>query len=244
MHRADVRRKFNCSGVAILPVIHVLDYDQICYNIDALLDEGAPGCFLINHDFGVAKFLPLIMEVRENYPSLWFGVNFLGQKGHKAFPVLGKLAAKGWYVDAYWADDAGIEEHLNYNDQVMAKLIKDTKTESSWDGLYFGGVAFKKQREVDFKDLHMAAEKACGYMDVVVTSGWATGVSAPIQKIQEIRQGVGEKQAVGLASGVTPDNIETYRDYIDTTLVATGINRPGDFYNIDPPRLRALLRNA
>jgi uncharacterized protein len=40
---------------------------------------------------------------------------------------------------------------------------------------------------------------------------------------------------------VTPDNAAVYAADVDCFLVATGINRKGDFYNIDPARLAALL---
>ena len=48
--------------------------------------------FLINHDFGVDPFLPIIRDVRDRFPALWLGVNFLGVTGRDAFPVLAGLA--------------------------------------------------------------------------------------------------------------------------------------------------------
>ena len=44
-----------------------------------------------------------------------------------------------------------------------------------------------------------------------------------------------------LASGITPENAHHYVKDVDGFMVATGINHKGDFYNIDPARLRALL---
>lgn len=78
-------------------------------------------------------------------------------------------------------------------------------------------------------------------MDVVTTSGSATGVAAQIQKIKDMRASCGDK-AMALASGVTPENAPLYAPLIDAFLVATGISKPGDFYNLDPNRLRALLQ--
>jgi predicted TIM-barrel enzyme len=46
---------------------------------------------------------------------------------------------------------------------------------------------------------------------------------------------------MAIASGVTPDNAADYAADVDCFLVATGINKPNDFYNIDPARLSALL---
>jgi adenine phosphoribosyltransferase len=43
---------------------------------------------------------------------------------------------------------------------------------------------------------------------------------------------------------VTPDNFIDYANAVDAVLVATGINYPGDFYNIDPKRLTELVKHS
>ena len=86
-----------------------------------------------------------------------------------------------------------------------------------------------------------AASLAAKFMDVVTTSGSATGVAASIKKISDMRDGCGDV-AMALASGVTPENASQYVLLVDGILVATGISPPGDFYNLDPARLRALLQ--
>ena len=77
-------------------------------------------------------------------------------------------------------------------------------------------------------------------MDAVTTSGVATGHSAEVPKIEAFRAGCAD-QTLAVASGVTPDNAAAYAGLVDAVLVATGINRTGDFYNIEPVRLRRLL---
>ena len=77
-------------------------------------------------------------------------------------------------------------------------------------------------------------------MDAVTTSGVATGRSAEVSKIEAFRTGCAD-QALAVASGVTPDNAGVYARLVDAILVATGINRVGDFYNLEPMRLRRLL---
>ena len=77
-------------------------------------------------------------------------------------------------------------------------------------------------------------------MDAVTTSGIATGEAADRAKIAAFRRGCGDAP-LALASGVTPENAADYAADVDAMLVATGINRPGDFYEIDPARLRRLL---
>ncbi len=238
MKRREFHKLFKASGPVVLPVIHALDAGQVTGNIRILAGEGAPGCFLINHDFGVDEFLPVVREVRSAWPSLWMGLNFLAVTGRDAFPVLGELERTGCPVDAYWADNARIDE--TGRDASEARQIAAVRAASGWSGLYFGGTAFKKQRPVDPAHWQDAAREAVPFMDVVTTSGVATGEEAGAQKIGRFRAGIGDAP-LALASGVTPENARKYAD-VDAFLVATGINRPGDFYNIDPARLARLMR--
>lgn len=235
MNRVEFRQKFGTRGPVVLPVIHVLDTRRTLANIDVLVGEGAPGCFMINHDFDVETFLPIVREVRAARPDLWLGLNFLAVTGLHAFPKLAALAAEGCRIDAYWADDARIDERAQT--QVEARAIAAAR--NGWSGLYFGGTAFKKQRDVAPSEYAKAAETACDWMDVVCTSGPATGVEVDDEKIATFREAMGEAP-LALASGITPDNAHRFAE-VDCFMVATGINLPDNFYDIDPKRLRRLL---
>ena len=238
MNRTEFHKLFKATGPVVLPVIHVLDTPRTLENVRVLVGEGAAGCFLINHDFGVEPFEPIIRDVRNAFPSLWMAVNFLAVTGRDAFPVLGRLQADGCQVDAYWADDARIDEASDV--QTEANEIDRVRQASGWTGLYFGGTAFKKQREVAPEHYEASARKACPHMDVITTSGVATGKEADLTKIEAFRAGIGERP-MALASGITPDNAHAYAD-VDCFMVATGINREGNFYDIDPARLKRLMR--
>ena len=95
MKREIFHKEFKVIGPAVLPVIHVQDQIQINRNIELVVECGAQGVFLINHDFGVSDFLPLIRACRRDHPSLWLGINFLGVTGLRAFPTLGDLEKDG-----------------------------------------------------------------------------------------------------------------------------------------------------
>ena len=238
MKRTDFHTLFKVPGPVVLPVIHVLDKSRTLENVEVLVGEGAAGCFLINHDFGIEPFLPIIHAVRRAFPALWMGVNFLAVTGRGAFPELARLQNEGCGVAAYWADDACIDESRAC--QTEAQEIDWLRKESGWRGLYFGGTAFKKQRAVAPSHYAEAALKASAYMDVVTTSGVATGKEADLSKIEAFRAGVGDRP-MALASGITPDNAEIYRD-VDCFMVATGINKDGNFYDIDATKLARLMR--
>lgn len=238
MDRSAFHRLFKSPGPVVTPVIHVTDTRQTLTNIGHAIRLGAPGVFLINHDFPVDPFLPILRAVRAECPTLWMGVNFLAQPGRVAFPILGRLASEGCQIDAYWADDACMDERQPT--QTEAEAIAAIRAASGWQGLYFGGVCFKKQRPVDPALNEHSARLALPFMDVVTTSGVATGQATDLTKIDDFRRGLGPAP-MAIASGVTPDNAAQYAADVDCFLVATGINRPGDFYNIDPARLAALL---
>ena len=222
----------------VTPVIHVLDAGQALRNLDIVGTAGCPGAFLINHDFAMEPFLAILQEVRTARADMWLGVNFLAQPGDVAFPVLGNLARAGHVFQAYWADDARIDERQTAQEE--AENIARIRVECGWDGLYFGGVAFKKQRPVDADAYFDAARLAVPYVDVVTTSGVATGHEPGLRKVESFREAIDEAP-LALASGITPENAHLYCASVDCFLVATGINLRDDFYNIDPDRLGELL---
>ena len=236
MNRSDFHKFFKQIGPVVLPVIHVKNYFQVTENIHKIISEGAPGCFLINHDFGIDEFLPIITKVRHKFPSLWLSINFLANTGKVAFPILSELSSQGCEIDGYWADDACIDEK---GKNLEAKKINQIKKECKWQGLYFGGTAFKKQRVVLEDQYVNAAKYASKFMDVVTTSGVATGKEAKISKIQLFRSSIGDKP-LALASGITVDNAKNYSE-VDCFMVATGINYDDNFYEIDPMKLSKLL---
>ncbi|CAD7959193.1 unnamed protein product [Amoebophrya sp. A120] len=248
-------------------------------------------------------------------------------------------------IDGYWADTGMIDE--DREEQVQADRIREVQRQVSpyWNGLYFGGVCFKKQREVLPEKWEIAAARACeisvlskrhmaklekqrqererqktairadeggtmfrnergfpasgggagedndnikpakgggpalsaalvpdrsemikqidltphglqptglsgqlmhfrhGYMDVVMTSGTATGIAAERAKILSMRTGVGPEKPLGLASGVTPDNLAEYLSLgVDVVLVATGVS--DDFHELSEDKLQRLIAAA
>ena len=242
MNRSEFYNFFKTTGPVVLPVIHVLDNEQAETNTRLAIEGGCPGVFLINHDFGVDEFLPIIRHVRRKFPNIWLAVNFLAVTGRDAFPILGKLANEGTLVDGYWADDARIDEFADTNNQTEADEILKVKMDSGWGGMYFGGTCFKKQREVLPEHYATSAQLATHFMDVVTTSGIATGHAADLGKIETFRKACGDTP-IAIASGITPQNVHQYAELVDCLMVATGINIQDDFYNIDPTRLNNLMEN-
>lgn len=81
MDRSDFHKLFKTRGPAVLPVIHVEDFEQTRRNVELVLSEGAHGVFLINHGYSFKDLISILKKVRATFPYLWLGVNFLGVSG-------------------------------------------------------------------------------------------------------------------------------------------------------------------
>jgi uncharacterized protein len=211
---------------AIFPVIHVLSTKQAMSNAVLAREAGADGLFLINHDVGPDELFRIFLEVRREFPRWWLGLNILGLEPVAAIERLTPQ------VDGFWLNDACVREAEGAQDDA-ATLRRQL---SAWPGLYFGGVAFKHQRPV--ADVAVAARLAQPYVDVVTTSGEATGQAPSIDKVRRMSRALGE-HPLAVASGMTPQNISKFLPYVRFCLVATGVSRT--FHEFDPLFLTQLI---
>jgi predicted TIM-barrel enzyme len=159
---------------------------------------------------------------------LWIGLNCLDLTPTETFERIPDGVA------GVWVDNALIDE--GQAAQPAAEAVLTAQQQRNWQGLYFGGVAFKYQTPVD--DVALAAQQAAPYMDVITTSGVATGQAADRQKIAAMKSVLGEKP-LAIASGISPENVEHYLDVADCFLVATAISQ--SFSDLDPRRVEALV---
>ena len=212
----------------ILPVIHVESLNQALRNARIARDEGCDGIFLINHGLPYLELLAIHHEVFTEFPDWWIGLNCLDLQPWEVFDVLtGEVAG-------VWVDNAAINERTE--EQPAADMIAEARESSGWQGLYFGGVAFKYQRQVE--QLERAAVLARQYVDVVTTSGPGTARAAEVSKIERIKDSLGPFP-LAIASGITPANVHQYLDISDCFLVASGISQ--SWTELDPRLVEKLV---
>jgi hypothetical protein len=216
---------------AVLPVIHVETHHQMMKDAEVAYDEGADGVFLISM-IGMSSRILLDWHklVRQEIPRWFIGVNLLGVYTADVFDKLDSS------VSGVWTDNAHIDESSER--QIEAAVINKKREESGWKGLYFGGVAFKYQKEV--RDLAAAAKSASHFMDVVTTSGDGTGHPANPEKIKTMKDAIG-KCPLGIASGISAENVEDYKDSADAFLVATSLFADGT-ESFDKFKVRDLVK--
>lgn len=215
---------------AILPVIHVETLKQALENARIAQGEGADGVFLISmQGMGHSLLLNIHRGVRKQLPGLWMGINFLGVQPAYTFDY-------GENIEGIWVDNAGINESSEGQDIPIS--IAHKRRVRGWEGLYFGGVAFKYQAPV--LDLGRVAKIATQFVDVVTTSGDGTGLPPSVEKIKVMKQAMGN-HPLAIASGISSGNIVNYLPYTDAFLVATSLLKPGTEY-FDPQKMEALIR--
>lgn len=219
-------------GLAVFPVVHAASQDQVLRNVEIAVEAWCHGVFLINHAVDSAELLRFHAAARERFPRTWIGVNCLDR--------LPTWVGPHHEVRGLWTDNARVDERKD--EQKDAQRIWDElRAVSKWEGLHFGGVAFKGQRKVRPEHLAEAARKAIPFLDVVTTSGPGTGEAADVGKLRTMKEALGP-HPLAVASGVTPDNILDHAPHVDAVLVASGISR--DFENLEPDLVRRLVGEA
>lgn len=219
------------TGHVVLPVIHVSTAEQTLRNVVIATEAGADGVFLVNHSTTHRALMAVHQAAtHDHHPMLWVGVNSLGAH----LPWVDEYP----HVQGMWADNACIEERVNAQ-PLAERAYKNMRLR--WDGIYFGGVAFKGQRRVKPELYGRAASSAMPFMDVVTTSGPGTGEAADVDKIRVMKEALGDFP-LAIASGITPDNVGDYLPYADCFLVATGIS--DDFENLNLGLTRRLVETV
>jgi uncharacterized protein len=218
----------------LLPVIHIKTPEHTLEQVDVAVANGADGVWLINHaPHGEGSATMQHLErARHRHPDLWIGVNLLGTPAHVAMRIVTMTSIRGARIDGLWADDSGIRDD---GASPKARNVWTAKREAGWEGEYFGSVAFKAGPII--QDPAKAAAAAVPFMDVVTTSGTATGVAADLDKVRAMKEAVGDHR-LAVASGITPENARDYMPYVDDFLVATGISQ--NFHTLDPAKVRVL----
>lgn len=242
MSAAQLKKKFNkADGPVVLPVIPILDEAQVIRNVKISVEAGADGVFLINEDYGLLRSIPIIKAVRTAFPDIWLGVNFFMTTFGGAVSTLADLQAEGIKIDGYWTDLGEIDEWST--EQPTAQLAQDLRKKHDWKGLFFGGVDYKNQRQVQPDKLETAARIAAQYMDVVTTTG--TGVSVPpeVPKLQDMRSGAG-LAPIAVASGLDANNIGKYLPCADCFLVSRKLSKKGDGYDFDEAKVKEFVQKC
>jgi len=210
----------------IIPVIHHLTNELTMSNAKICSDEGAYGVFLISMTADNEDLPMLAKAIKGKYPNLKVGINLLGKKAIDAVEI-----SKLFELDMTWADNPIITSSGVSEEAIDIKcMIKGT------DHMFFNSVAFKYQKSDSNPGIAAELSINCGF--IPTTSGKATGSAANIEKIKEMKLAIGQSP-LAVASGLDPENVVIYLDYLDYGLVATGISK--DFHELDQDKLKLII---
>lgn len=205
----------------LYPVIHAESLGQALDNVNIAYDAKADGVFIINHGISANQLFAIHEALTVFFPKEFpIGMNCLDLTPVELISEIDNS------VPMIWTDSALIVEGAE--EQKEAQAVKEAIERRNWSGQYLGGVAFKYQMPVE--DLEGVTKAAADYVDVICTSGPATGLSAPLEKIKRMKSVIPSK-SLAIASGITVENVLDYMDFVDIFLVATGISR--NFSNLD-----------
>lgn len=214
----------------LIAVIHYQDDEQAIRNADRVAAAGLDGVFLIEMSGINTRLVPMALKIKDKHPGMLVGVNHLTLDPRNSLQI--NLSAN---LDMTWTDFQPTHSETERPDIAwdLSRTLEGTKHD------LFVGVAFKHQR--DEPDPVAAASRAISAGFVPTTSGPATGVAADIERICELRAGIGQEADLAIASGITPENASQFAPHLSHILVATGIS--SSFHELDAT-LMANLRSA
>lgn len=199
----------------IIPVIHMLNINQVITNVNIVTNAGLNKVFIINHSVSDDELINCALYVKAKYPKLWVGINRLAKTQKQALE-------QDIPVDGLWCDQTiSIEDYQN----------------KKFKGQVFGGLAFKYQPQPS--DIQTSCIEASQATDVATTSGPGTGQEANISKILTIKEYLNE-HPMAIASGVNNKNILQYKGIVNYLLVASSITSRSEI--IDQDKLNELIQ--
>ena len=216
----------------IYPVVHVNTVETAVEQAAIALSAGADGVYLIHHGADNLALFRAFDRVVADHPTAYVGRNLLGSSTLQALVRLeGALTASEIRraPSGLWSDD------IRADRDPFAARARVIDSEVLHGLRILGGIAFKytstfTEDPAVARDETLALRDA---VDVVTTSGSGTGTPPTIEKLQAMREVAGRPIAV--ASGISADNVDSYRSLIDEVLVASSLetSRYSGIFDLD-----------
>lgn len=213
----------------IVPVIHHKDESLSMYNAEMCAKNNAYGLFVISMEGDNLGLAALAKRIKNSFPQLKVGINLLGYSAIDSI-----YEGLNYSLDMTWSDYPIVTGSSISNE---AKLIQEELVNTKH--LFFNSVAFKYQRVE--KNISQAVLNSQSLGFIPTTSGEATGKAADLSKLQVMKQAL-KNYPLGIASGLTPDNVIEYIPFIEYGLVATGISQ--DFHTFDEFKLKDIIQKT
>jgi hypothetical protein len=233
---------YPAAGPVVIPVVHLKSVEHGIEQARVAFAAGARGVFLIDHN--ADRFLPLNAAkgvyddcIARGQPAPWIGVNLLGSSPRAAMQRVRLHAAQ--HVSALWIDESGLSNPGGI--QVERKAYESAEP-SRPSPLLFAGCHFKYQPRPFDLETEAEAMVTMG-VDVLTTSGRATGEPCDPEQVRRIRKVIGARGKIAVASGVSQARArELVEAGADVLMASTHISR--GFHDLNPDKIRALIEHV
>jgi predicted TIM-barrel enzyme len=212
---------------------------------DAVVKGGGDVILMINSRCEMPLYERVIAAVRSRYPTFPLGISALTYGPENL--TEGFRLAKAFSANIVWTEVVP-DEPIEYEDDdgsykpaevVPRALAFRVQSDERPSAMHVAGVLMKYTRPRDGRNFESAMRAALGSVDGINITGPQTGVLADVERVKTARAIAGE-YPVGLASGVSVDNVASVIRYIDYAIVGTSLKKADDPLRTDESRVRAL----
>ncbi|MFO0723296.1 MAG: BtpA/SgcQ family protein [Myxococcota bacterium] len=214
-------------------------------NADAVVEGGGDMIVLINSRTEMPLYERVIAAVRQKYPEFPIGISALSYGISNL--TEGFRLAKKFSAQMVWCETVP-DEKMEYEDDdgsykpaevIPLALALQTQKNERPEAIHAAGVHMKYTRPLDGKTFEEAMAAALGKVDAINVTGPKTGVRADVERIQSARKVAGD-YPMGLASGVSTENVGEIIDLIDYAIVGTSLKMDQDPLRTDVNKVKAL----
>lgn len=214
-------------------------------NADAVVQGGGDMIVLINSRTEMPLYERVIAAVREKYPEFPLGISALDY-GPRNLTEGFRLAQK-FKAQMVWCETVP-DERMEFEEDdgrytpaevIPLELALTTQRTLRPEAIHAAGVHMKYTRPLDGKTFEEAMSAALGKVDAINITGPKTAVLADIERVRTARRIAGS-YPLGLASGVSVENIAEVVELIDYAIVGTSLKMEQDPLRTDVAKVRAL----
>ncbi len=211
----------------------------------AVVDGGGDMIVLINSRCAMPLYERVIAAVRAQHPDFPLGISALAygpENLTEGFRLAKKFNAQMVWMEVVpgtrfeYEEEDDVYVEATVTPRTLSRRVQDAEKP---DAMLVAGVHMKYTHNLDGRDFAASMRDALGWVDGINITGPKTGVLADVERVRQARQLAGD-YPLGLASGVSVDNIDAVLPYIDYAIVGTSLKEPDDPLRTSMERVRAL----
>jgi predicted TIM-barrel enzyme len=221
-------------------------FADVLASTDAVVKGGGDAIILINARTEMPLYERVIDAVKKAHPDFPLGISALSygpENLTEGVRLAEKFDAQIVWTEVVPGTEFEFEDAGNAYErgQVTTRAFAQSVMEKAPARMLVSGVHMKYTRNLDGRDFSQSMTYSLGSVDGINITGPKTGVRADVERIRLARQLAG-KWPLGLASGVSVENIGPVAQFIDYAIVGTSLKDPENALRTSEERVRALRK--